>query len=139
MSTLMFVVAVGVAVIALLLIASRSRAGKSARARRVQKSTIRQAAERETTRWRAVRIKPGLICCDAASRISEEVFLASESPKLPLEGCSERNCQCKYIHLEDRRSGGDRRVELGELGAFLPANQVERRRRNSRRATDIAA
>ncbi len=139
MSTLMFVVAVGVAVIALLLLATRIRSGKGARAKRVQKSIARPAAERETTRWRAVRIKPGLICCDAASRIGDEVFLASESPKLPLEGCGERNCQCKYIHLEDRRSGGDRRIELGELGAFLPANQVERRRRAGRRATDIAA
>ena len=63
MSTLMFVVVVGVAVIALLLLASRNRSGKGARAKRVQKSIARPAAERENTRWRAVKIKPGLICC----------------------------------------------------------------------------
>jgi hypothetical protein len=43
------------------------------------------------------------------------------------------------MHLEDRRSGGDRRIELDELSAFLPASEVERRQLGGRRATDITA
>jgi ribosomal protein S1 len=43
------------------------------------------------------------------------------------------------MHLEDRRSGGDRRIELDELSAFLPASQSERRRVGGRRATDMTA
>ena len=91
------------------------------------------------TQWRAVRIAPGLMCCKAASEHADEVFLASGAPRLPLADCTENECRCKYVHYEDRRSGGDRRVELGDLGAFLPANQVERRRSGGRRASDVAA
>jgi ribosomal protein S1 len=43
------------------------------------------------------------------------------------------------MHLEDRRSGGDRRIELDELSAFLPASEVERRQVGGRRATDMTA
>ena len=90
------------------------------------------------TQWRAVRIAPGLISCKAVAEHANEVFLASSAPRLPLAECSEKECRCKYIHLDDRRSGGDRRIELGELGAFLPTNQIERRTNNGRRVADLA-
>ena len=139
MNTLIFVVAVGIAVIALLLFASR-RPDKRAKAKRIQKSiTVDRTAERTSTQWRAVKISPGLMCCQAASGLTDQVFLAREAPRLPLDDCGERSCKCKYVHLEDRRSGGDRRVELGELGAFLPVNQVERRQMIGRRSADLAA
>ena len=139
MNSLIFVVAVGIAVIALLLIAFR-RPGKRAKAKRIQKSiSADRASERESTQWRAVKISPGLLCCEASAKLADQVFLARESPRLPLDGCTESGCKCKYLHLEDRRSGDDRRVELGELGAFLPVNQIERRQLSGRRATDLAA
>ncbi len=90
-------------------------------------------------RWRAVKIAPGLISCEAVAKHADRVFLASKAPQVPLNGCSEKQCRCKYIHMDDRRSGGDRRVELGDLGAFLPSNQVERRNNNGRRVADAAA
>jgi hypothetical protein len=71
--------------------------------------------------------------------MSGQVYLSTESPRLPLDGCDETDCRCKYVHMDDRRSGDDRRIELGDLGAFLPTNQVERRKRSGRRASDLAA
>jgi hypothetical protein len=77
--------------------------------------------------------------CSAVQELAYTRFLASECPSLPLPDCSQKECQCKYIHLDDRRSGGDRRVELGDLGKFLPVNSTERRHIAGRRVNDLAA
>ena len=139
MNSLIFVIAMGIAVIALLLLAFR-RSDQSRRAKLVRKAKLNKAAtNRSTTQWRAVRIAPELICCEAVQKLAGRVFLAQESPHLPLDACTEVDCRCKYVHLKDRRSGGDRRIELGELDAFLPINQVERRQLSGRRTTDLAA
>ena len=98
-----------------------------------------QKTAAETTHWRAVKIKPGLIACRSVERYANQIFLAKSSPRLPLDDCDEKKCSCKYVHLDDRRSGGDRRAELGELGDFLPFNQTERRQNNGRRDADLAA
>ena len=93
----------------------------------------------DTARWRSVKIAPGLISCNYANILAGKVFLAREAPPLPLAKCDESDCRCKYIHMQDRRSGGDRRVQLGELTDYLPFNQTERRHLVSRRAADLAA
>ena len=137
MNTTFGVIALAIVAVAIVFLLSR-RSGKSTRRNspaRTRSATAR--AERSTTQWRAVKIAPGLFCCDAVGKLTGQVFLATESPQLPLAGCDEKDCRCKYIHLEDRRSGGDRRLELGELGAFLPASQTERRQVGGRRATDM--
>jgi len=132
----MIAIAIVVVVVVFLLIGlfgknRRSRPSKPAR------KTI-SGAERSSTQWRAVRIAPCLMCCDAVMQVTDQVFLSRLSPTLPLESCTEKDCRCKYIHLEDRRSGGDRRVELGELGAFLPATPSNRRRQADRRETELS-
>ena len=139
MNSLIFVFAIGFAVITLLLLAFR-QSGKSRRARLARKAKLSErTAKRSSTQWRAVKIAPDLICCDEVQRLAGRVFLARESPQLPLDACTEADCRCKYVHLKDRRSGGDRRIEIGELDAFLPVKQVERRQLAGRRATDLAA
>ncbi len=90
------------------------------------------------TRWRAVKVVPGLICCRTAELTADQIFLSKDSPALPLAGCTEKQCACKYKHLADRRSGSDRRALFDELTDYLPPNQVERRI-ISRRASDLAA
>lgn len=137
MNTTFGVIALAIVAVAIVFLLSR-RSGKSTRRNSPARTRSATAqAERSTTQWRAVKIAPGLLCCDAVGKLTGQVFLATESPQLPLEGCDEKDCRCKYIHLEDRRSGGDRRLELGELGAFLPASQTERRQVGGRRATDM--
>lgn len=137
MNTLFIIVALAIVVIAIVWRVA-TRPGKSVKPRGAQlyASTAEQTT-RSTTRWRAVKIAPGLMSCDAAAKLAGQVFLASESPVLPLDGCSEGDCRCKYVHLEDRRSGGDRRIELGDLGAYLPVSHSERRQVGGRRSTDL--
>lgn len=139
MNTLTIVIAVAVLVVAIIWLVSR-RSSTDIRPKHIQKaSSASNDVDRSTTRWRAVKITPGLMCCDAASKLSGQVFLSTESPRLPLDGCAESDCRCKYVHLDDRRSGSDRRLDLGDLGAFLPASQVERRQQTGRRSADLAA
>lgn len=139
MNTLFIVIVLAILVIAIVLRVA-TRPGKTVRPKRSQLSTSSAGRmDRSSTQWRAVKIAPGLMSCDAAGKLADKVFLSSESPRLPLDGCTEEDCRCKYVHLEDRRDGGDRRIELGELSAFLPLSQVERRQMSGRRREDLAA
>ncbi|MDH3219437.1 MAG: hypothetical protein OEO19_07890 [Gammaproteobacteria bacterium] len=133
---IMIAFAVVIVVVVFLLIGLFRKSRRSRPSKPARKPT--SGIERSSTQWRAVKIDPGLICCDAVMQLTGQVFLARLSPTLPLENCTEKDCRCKYIHLEDRRSGGDRRVELGELGAFLPATLSNRRRQTDRRETGLS-
>jgi hypothetical protein len=91
------------------------------------------------TRWRSVRIRPGLMTCASANAISDQVFLSRDAPPLPLEGCGEKDCNCHYIFLDDRRSGSERRIDLGLLVELFPDDGGERRQLRGRRLADLAA
>ena len=90
------------------------------------------------TKWRSVRIRPGLIACRHVADLKGQVFLSRDAPELPLASCAERDCRCHYVFLDDRRSGIDRRVELGRLGEFLSSSERDRRRTAGRRTGDLA-
>ena len=139
MSNLFVAVILAILVVVIVLRVA-TRPGKRVRPKRSQ-STISSACQRDrlSTQWRAVKIAPGLICCGAAEKLAGKVYLSRESPQLPMDGCIEKNCRCKYVHLDDRRDGSDRRIKLGELGAFVPVSQVERRKISGRRSADLAA
>ena len=89
------------------------------------------------TRWRAVEIQPGLMCCESASKISNEIYLASEAPKFPLINCSQKDCRCKYKFLNDRRSSEDRRDESITLSSVTQGFETDRRHLIGRRASDF--
>ena len=90
------------------------------------------------TRYRSVRVRPGLMSCERVASISGEVFLSREAPELPLPNCTEANCTCHYIFDEDRRCGLDRRAELAKLRKkLLP--EFDRRRSPGRRDSDLLA
>ncbi len=99
-------------------------------------STARKTRS-EDTKWRSVRIRPGLISCDRVADLTGKVFLSQEAPTLPLENCTETECRCHYIFLDDRRSGTDRRIELGKLDQFFPTYEGERRQVRGRRLADL--
>ena len=90
------------------------------------------------TKWRSVRIRPGLISCDRVADMTGRIFLSREAPPLPLQNCTEKQCSCHYIFLNDRRSGADRRIQLGRLGDFFPSYEGERRNIPGRRLADLA-
>ncbi|MCP4331320.1 MAG: hypothetical protein GY785_01595 [Gammaproteobacteria bacterium] len=139
METLFVLIILAILVVAIVLRVA-TRPGKRSRLKRTRsKTSSASQGDRSSTQWRAVKIAPGLISCGAAGKLADKVFLSMESPQLPIEGCTEKDCRCKYLHLEDRRDGGDRRIELGDLGAFFPDSQAERRQTTGRRCGDLAA
>jgi len=91
------------------------------------------------TRWRSVKIRPGITPCRPVAEITGQIFLAQDAPSLPLANCTKKNCQCRYIFLEDRRSGEDRRLEISRYGGFMPSYDSERREVTGRRYADLAA
>ncbi len=139
MSTYLILIAIALLIAAMILTLVRY-SGRRERGSTPAPEARRGATSiRQRTRWRAVKIAPGLIACDAAQELTDRVFLAGESPHLPLGECGRTDCRCKYIHLDDRRSGSDRRIDLGSLDAYLPHNQAERRLGIDRRARGAIA
>ena len=60
---------------------------------------------------RAVSIEPAHISCVAVRLAGSQRFLSEEAPALPLAECTEAECECRYVHHSDRRSGArDRRL-----------------------------
>jgi hypothetical protein len=91
------------------------------------------------TRWRSVKIRPGTAPCRSIGEITGQIFLAPNAPSLPLKNCTKENCQCRYVFLEDRRSGDDRRLEFDRFDDFIPNYKSDRRRESGRRYADLAA
>jgi hypothetical protein len=91
----------------------------------------------ETTQWRSVKIKSGLICCKNADKLNGAIFFATDAPTLPLASCSEKQCMCKYTLLDDRRDGHDRR-EATEYSSSLFSLHGKERRDGEDRRTIIA-
>ncbi len=91
----------------------------------------------EDTQWKSARIRPCLMACEHATKLTDQVFLAREVPKLPLPECYQRDCACHYVFLDDRRSGLDRRAELAKLGAHISQSVLEKRSSPGRRVGDL--
>jgi len=110
------------------LLKNRSKSAKNAAAR---KST--NLAPKPD--FRAIKVKHGKKVCSAASEIADKVFLCNEAPLLPLSDCNKGyDCSCRYLHLDDRRQGPRREVDIG-----LPMQRVgtERRNTNDRRRSQL--
>jgi len=79
--------------------------------------------ERVTTRskptprrsYSAVAIRPGLMACNSVMRYAGRRLLEKDAPPLPLLGCREGKCSCRYVKLGDRRSGEERRLPYGTI------------------------
>ena len=138
MSNLFVTVILAILVVAIVLRIA-TRPGKRFKPKRSQSTkSLAKQRDRSSTQWRAVKIATGLISCDAAEKLAGKVFLSRESPQFPLDSCAEKDCRCKYVHLDDRRSASDRRLEFGELGASFVVSQADRRQITGRRSADLA-
>lgn len=68
------------------------------------------------TQFHAVSIKLSGQSCQAAKEMSGRRFLATAAPKLPLPNCDVLDCNCRFVHHDDRRSNKDRRSPFGPGG-----------------------
>ena len=94
--------------------------------------------DNDETRWRSVKVRPGLIACRHAADIQDHLFLSREAPALPLPQCSETDCSCHYVFHDDRRSGLDRRARMDRVERLLSGRRDDRRRSLGRRIGDLA-
>jgi len=69
-----------------------------------------------TSAHHAVSISFSSNACKAAREIAGRRFLAAAAPKLPLTDCDVLECNCRFIHHKDRRSGKDRRSPFAPSG-----------------------
>lgn len=88
----------------------------------------------ESNAYHAVSILPGCDACAGARRLCGPRFLSRNAPRLPLAGCDAKNCECRFKHHRDRRSGSRRSSDMGMMSAAY-SNQ-ERRSSRGRRCDD---
>lgn len=103
---------------------SKSRVDPS----RLKKTAKGQVGNSTSSKWRSVKIRPGLTPCKMASDQINQIFLAVDAPNLPLEGCTRKKCLCKYVFLADRRDLEDRREYLGHISKVYNSNKGDDRR-----------
>ncbi len=92
------------------------------------------ALERKTD-FRGVAILPGKCACSAVLELGSDRFLLNDVPKLPLQDCSQPECDCYYVNSDDRRDD-DRRHPFGSLTNNRLSDHDDERRDRNRRAGD---
>ncbi len=83
--------------------------------------------------YHAVSIESGSRACDEARARDGRRYLSTAAPMLPLRGCTQATCQCRYVHHKDRRSAHDRRNNFVNPHAHA---MNERRAGSGRRIND---
>jgi hypothetical protein len=94
------------------------------------------ADRRQPSPWYAVSIVPGEECCASARMHQSTRWLSLEAPRLPIQGCDARQCDCRYRHHTDRRENTQRKQDRD--GWVRNYKGEERRSRaRGRRDSDI--
>lgn len=91
--------------------------------------TPADARPKEDTTYHAVSIKFAQSACAAARDLSGRRFLATAAPRLPLPECDAANCECRFTHHKDRRTGKDRRSPFASGGVAGASGRYEKERR----------
>jgi len=88
--------------------------------------------------FHAVSIKMSGKACNAAQALSGRRFLSTAAPKLPLPECDVLDCNCRFVHHKDRRTGKDRRSPFGPsgFGGATGRHEAEQRQGPDRRQSD---
>ena len=90
------------------------------------------------SQYHAVSIRYDSSACEAAKAMDGRRFLSEAAPRLPLPDCDVLECNCRFTHHKDRRTGKDRRSPFsaagygGGTGSF----EKERREKAGRRQED---
>jgi len=91
-------------------------------------------ARKASNRFPAVTIVPGPRACAAAKALAGQRFLSREAPALPLKDCGSAQCECHYVHYDDRRKGGRRAHDLGvSIDGYEGEEQREKLKRGRRK------
>ena len=93
----------------------------------------RSRPRKKTTPYHAVSIRFTNNACNAAKEMAGRRFLATAAPKLPLPGCDVFECNCRFVHHDDRRSGTDRRSPFSPAHGFGGSGSHEQRTGRDRR------
>ena len=96
----------------------------------------RRRISQQSSDYHAVSIRLGRTACRAAAGIEGERFLSASAPKLPLADCDAAECDCRFVHHEDRRSGSDRRDPFGAGSVVAGTGNFEEERRKGRERRD---
>ena len=99
----------------------------------VRSAGARVEHSRVANPYHSVSIEPGPRACAEAKSRQGRRFLSTSAPMLPLRGCTQVTCQCRYSHHQDRRSQLDRRVNFVNPRAHAMS---ERRTGTGRRIND---
>jgi len=80
---------------------------KPRRAKPVRRATAHRAGSEvaRSNRYHAVSVQCGPACAATSLTLEGRRFLSAEAPVLPQPTCSPANCQCRYVHHDDRRAG----------------------------------
>ena len=110
------------------------RSGKSA----APKAEPRSLTDTGSSHYHAVSIKFDTNACEAAKAMNGRRFLSSAAPRLPLPDCDVLECNCRFTHHKDRRTGKDRRSPFGApgFGGGTGSFAKERREAADRRKED---
>ncbi len=92
------------------------------------------ALERKTD-FRGVAILPGKCPCSAVLELGSCRYLLNDVPMLPLQDCSQPECDCYYVNFDDRRED-DRRHPFGSLTNNRLSDHDDELRNRNRRAGD---
>jgi hypothetical protein len=87
--------------------------------------------------YHAVSVVPCEKSCNAASRASKETFLSTDLPRLPLASCDKiLDCQCRFIHYDDRRQNEDRRSGSIVLQNTFAGKENRKQQKRDRRKSN---
>lgn len=137
MKILLILAAVVLAIVVFRFLRSSSKpAGKAASTSKRVKSA--KAVTASSNAYHAVSVTCGPQACKQALALGEKRFLPAEMPQFPLADCTSSNCQCKFVHYDDRRdSEGDKRAPTALRSELYTASgRPERRGTGGRRKTD---
>lgn len=88
--------------------------------------------------FHAVSVRSGPEACEQVLALGDKRFLPAEMPRFPLADCTSSNCQCKFVHYDDRRGpDSDKRAPTALRSELYTASgRPERRASGGRRKTD---
>ena len=89
----------------------------------------------KSTQYHSVAIRMGALSCAAVQKLDGVRLLAEDAPLLPLPNCGIEDCECRYVHHEDRREAGDRRSPFpaGGIRQLIGDRDKEKRTGSDRR------